>query len=74
MGYFLTVFVLLIAAGGIGYVIGHSPNRPPPTAAATSKPAAPTPSAPRVIPANPVTEVPTPSAPTPAAPAPGAQQ
>jgi hypothetical protein len=63
MGYVLTVFILLIAAAGVGYVVGHSPNRPPPATAVTSKPAAPAPPAPRVIPANPVTEVPTPSSP-----------
>jgi hypothetical protein len=60
MGYFLTVFILLIAAAAVGYVAGHGPNRPVPAAAVTAKPAAPPPpAAPKVIPANPVTEVPT---------------
>ena len=62
MGQFLIVFVLLIAAAGLGYVAGHSPNRTAPATAVTNKPAAPTPPAtPKVIPANPVTDVPTPS-------------
>ena len=39
-GYFLTVFILLIAAAAVGYVAGHGPNRPVPAAAATDKPAA----------------------------------
>jgi hypothetical protein len=61
MGYFLMVFVLLIAAAGLGYVAGHPPNRTAPTTAVT-KPVTPTPSAaPKVIPANPVTDVPTPN-------------
>jgi flagellar basal body-associated protein FliL len=60
MGYFLTVFILLIAAAGVGYVAGHGPNRPAPATAATAKPVTPPPPpAPKVIPANPVTDVPT---------------
>ena len=60
MGQFLLVLVLLIAAGGVGYVAGHWSTRPAPAAAAADKPATPPP-APKVIPANPVTDVPTPS-------------
>jgi hypothetical protein len=59
MGYFVMVFVLLIAAAGLGYVAGHPPGRTPPTTAVTAKPATPAPAAPKVIPANPVTDVPT---------------
>jgi hypothetical protein len=58
MGYFLTVFILLIAAAGVGYVAGHGPNRPAPATAVTAKPVTPPPAAPKIIPANPVTEVP----------------
>jgi hypothetical protein len=62
MGYFVMVFVLLIAAAGLGYVAGHPPGRTAPTTAVTAKPAKPTPpAAPKVIPANPVTDVPTPN-------------
>lgn len=61
MGYFVMVFVLLIAAAGLGYVAGHPPGRTAPTTAVTAKPATPAPAAPKVIPANPVTDVPTPS-------------
>ena len=59
MGYFVMVFVLLIAAAGLGYVAGHPPGRTAPTTAVTAKPATPAPAAPKVIPANPVTDVPT---------------
>ena len=58
MGYFLTVFILLIAAAGVGYVAGHGPNRPASATAVTAKPVTPRPPA-APIPANPVTEVPT---------------
>jgi hypothetical protein len=61
MGQFLMVFVLLIAAAGVGYVAGHSSTRPVPAAAASDKPATPAPAAPKVIPANPVTDVTPPS-------------
>jgi hypothetical protein len=43
MGYFVMVFVLLIAAAGLGYVAGHPPGRTAPTTAVTAKPANPTP-------------------------------
>ena len=61
MGYFVMVFVLLIAAAGLGYVAGHPPGRTAPTTTVTAKPATPAPAAPKVIPANPVTDVPTPN-------------
>ena len=62
MGYFVMVFVLLIAAAGLGYVAGHPSGRTAPTTAVPAKPANPTPpAAPKVIPANPVTDVPTPN-------------
>ena len=43
MGYFVMVFVLLIAAAGLGYVAGHPPGRTAPTTAVTAKPANPPP-------------------------------